>query len=89
MAPHALQDSHDSTGYTPSIVNCAKLLPYVQIHSNPKSSASIRTVLTSNAAFDESTYEKNTSPYFWHLSREEIRNVEASVNHFQCKLSRS
>lgn len=89
MAPHALQDPHDSTGYTPAIVNYAKLLPYVQVHSNIRSSASIRTVLTSNAASDESTSRKNTSPYFWHLSREEISNVEAGVNHFQCKLSRS
>ncbi|KAL2038864.1 hypothetical protein N7G274_008386 [Stereocaulon virgatum] len=89
MAPHALQDPHDSTGYTPLIVSRAKLLPYIQIRSKPKSSASIRTVLTSNAASDESASKKTTSPYFWHLSREELRHVEASVNHFQCKLSRS
>ena len=89
MAPHALQDPHDSTGYTPSLVNYAKLLPHVRVHSKLKVSAPIRAVLASNDAFDELTAEESKSPYFRHLSLAEIRDVEASVNHFQCKLSRS
>lgn len=89
MAPHALQDPHDSTGYTPSLVNYAKLLPHVRVHSKLKVSAPIRAVITSNDALNELTVEERKSPYFRHLSLEEIRNVEASVKQFQCKPSRS
>ena len=88
MAPHALQDPHDSTGYTPSLVNYAKLLPHIRVHSKLKVSAPVRAVLTSNNAFDKLTAEESKSPYFRHLSLEEIRDVEANVKRFQCKLSR-
>ena len=86
MAPHALPDTYDSTGYTPSIDNYAEILPYIGVHSSVKASTPKTGVLTSNDASITLTAGGSKSQHFWHLSPHEIEDIDASVEFFQCEL---
>ena len=86
MAPHALPDIYDSTGYTPSIDNLKEILPYISFHTSVEASFPKTPVLTSNDAFISLTAGETKARHFWHLSPHEIEEIEASVKSFQCKL---
>ena len=86
MAPHALSDTYDSTGYTPSIDNYEEILPYIRAYSNVKASSPKTPVLTSNDASISLTAGESKSQHSWQLSPYEIEDIEASVRGFQCKL---
>ncbi len=86
MAPHALPDTYDSTGYTPSIDNYAEILPYIRAHSSVKVSSPQTPVLTSNGASIRLTAGESKFQHYWHLSPHEIEDIEASVRFFQSKL---
>ena len=86
MAPIALADTYDSTGYTPSIDNYAEILRYVPVHSNVKASCPQTPALASNDASISLTVEEGKFQHFWRLSQDEIEDIEASVDYFQCKL---
>ena len=86
MAPHALQGTYDSTGYTPSIDNYAKFLPYIRVLGSVQASPPNTPVLTSNDVSIRLTAGESKSEHFWHLSPHEIQDIEASMNFFQCKL---
>ena len=86
MAPHALQDTYDSTGYTPSIDNYAEILPYLRVHGSVQASLPTTPVLSSNDVSIRFTAGESKSEHFWHLSPHEIQDIEASMKFFQCKL---
>ena len=88
MAPIALPDTYDSTGYTPSIDNYAEILRYIPVHSNVKASSPKTPALAPNDASISFTAEEGKSQHFWRLSQDEIEDIDASVNYFQCKLPR-
>ena len=87
MAPIALPDTYDSTGYTPSVDNYAEILRYIPVHSNVKASSPKIPALASNDASISLTAKEGKSQHFWRLSQDETEDIEASVDHFQCKLS--
>ena len=86
MAPVALIDTFDSTGYTPSIENYAEILPHIPVHSNLKASSPRTPILTSSSASISLAAGESKSQHFWHLSPYEIEDIEASVESFKCKL---
>ena len=86
MAPHALPDTYDSTGYTPSIDNYAEILPYIRAYSNVKALSPRTPVPTSNDASISLAAGESKSQHSWQLSPYEIEDIEASVRSFQCKL---
>ena len=86
MAPHALTDHHDSSGYTPSIVNHAKLLPYIQVQSSLQDSTPEPPAPAMRTRLDDPINEEDQCPYAWRLSEEDVKNIEANMRWFQCKL---
>ena len=86
MAPVALINTFDSTGYTPSRENYAEILTYLSVHSNVKASSPKTPVLTSSDVSDSPTAGDSKSKHFWHLSPYEIENLEASMEIFKCEL---
>lgn len=86
MAPHALTDYHDTSGYSPATVHFDSLLLDSKSHARveiitPETEATIL-----NSASNSSKTGNLQSPYFWHLSSNEIREIESSVEYFQCTL---
>ena len=86
MAPRALLDLDDSTGYSPSFVNYASILSHFQVRSNSRISNSKVAALASNDAFGYLTAARGRSQNHWQLSSQEIGDIDASVKHFRCKL---
>ena len=85
MAPHALPDTYDSTGYTPSIDNYAEILPYIRADSSVKALSPKAPVLASNNASISLTAGESKYQHYWQLSPCEIEDIEASMRVFQCK----
>ena len=86
MAPHALIDLHDATGYTPSDYHMETLLVPAKRNSKSKAQPPVVSTLSSDLHFDISVDGKSCTPqarYFWRLSSEEISEIESSVRHFQ------
>ena len=81
MAPHALIDLHDSSGYYPSPDSS----PFVQSIAARKCSQSS---VTEDADLGRDTSVKRVlqfdrqGPHVWHLSPDEAEDVERSMRHF-------
>ena len=86
MAPHALIDLHDVSGYSPSQCFIEKLVvpPSSYRKSKPYSigspALSSRKTPTGSAI---RTSEAPNEAYLWRLSIEEISEIEDSVRYFQ------
>lgn len=81
MAPHALIDSHDSSGYYPSIKSIA-WLKSAAAHQCLRPSITDAANLEKDVSLKRLQTLTRQAPYVWHLSPEEIENVEESVRSF-------
>lgn len=89
MAPHALTDHHDTSGYSPATV------PFEKWLQDSKSSVRSKTLTPNmgsvilNSASDSSKTGDPLSQYVWRLSLHEIKDIESSIEDFQCTPHRS
>lgn len=80
MAPHALNDPHDTSGYYPSIAHRSGH----QTPAYPKSLEATLTepVLNAKIPFGNLGFGSDSPKNVWNLSADEISEVEKSVRHF-------
>ncbi|KAL9064938.1 MAG: hypothetical protein Q9161_008570 [Pseudevernia consocians] len=80
MAPHALTDLHDTSGYYPSTVH----KPWSQKPAHPKSlkAPPIDSPLSASIPFGNLGYGSESPRNVWNLSSDEISEVEKSVRNF-------
>lgn len=88
MAPHALTDVHDVSGYTPSERHIDKLLMPAKLSGKSKTYLTGGSALSSKNLPKATTIGKSRAPqpaYFWRLSFEEVGEIEDAVGWFQRK----
>ncbi len=88
MAPHALTDLHDASGYTPSECHIDRYLTPARLGGKSKTYRTGASALSSRNLPKAPTIGKSRAPqaaYFWRLSLEEIGEIENSVKYFQRK----
>ena len=88
MAPHALFDLHDASGYTPSEYNFSGLVARIRLYSKSKAYPGEASALSSKKVPKASLIGSPLTPqaqYFWHLSAEDTCEIEDSVIRFQRK----
>ena len=88
MAPHALFDLHDTSGYTPSQYNINGLVARTKIYSKSKACLGGTLTLSSEKIPSACVIGNPLTPrsqYFWRLSAEDVCEIEDSVEYFQRK----
>lgn len=88
MAPHALTDHHDTSGYSPATDPLEDWLPNKKTITRLKSLAPKTGTAILNSARDSLGREGAKSPYFWHLGSNEISEIKNCVEQFQCMVRR-
>lgn len=86
MAPHALTDLHDVSGYFPSTAHKAWSQPPAY-PKNPKAPL-IEPVLNAKIALGNLGFGSESPKNVWNLSSDEISEIEKNVRYFlsMCKI---
>lgn len=80
MAPHALTDLHDTSGYYPSTAHkgCFQTLA----HCKSLKTTLLEPVLNAEAPLGNLGFGSESEKNVWNLSSDEISEVEKNVRHF-------
>ena len=83
MAPIAIRELDDPTGYTPTPSTFEDLVNFNPINRSSKSSVGEKYALHLGISPSDGKAQGDKRSYSWQLSRAEIKTIEHSVRHFQ------